>query len=94
MSKVIDILNELKLTNTRACDFISVLNGIINGDLNGNISVPLLLDVGHFIRQGSVHSVRYSDTTKTFWTLVQTLFMGRGIRFYKGLKGDGLGAAG
>ena len=82
---VIEILKRLGKVD----DFISVLKSIADGTLDVNIAMHLLLDVGGFLRQQTVYSMRYHDVTREFWTLVLKLFRGKGIRFFPGLKGEG-----
>ena len=84
------VIAALKEIN-RADDFICVLNNIANGKLTGNIALSLLLDIGQVLRQNTVHSVRYSEVSKNFWTLVQKMFHGKAIRFFSGMKGTGFG---
>merc|ERR1712082_576993 len=87
LPKVITALKEID----REKDFICILNNIANGQITGHIALHLLLDVGQFLRQQTVHSMRYSDISKNFWTLVQKICKGKGLRFFSGLKGTGLG---
>ena len=82
---VIDTMREMG----RCDDMISILKSISNGSLDHNIVFHLLLDVGKLMRQNSVYSMRYSNETKEFWTLVQKLFNGKGLRFFAGTKGEG-----
>ena len=83
--RVISVLKEMQ----RSEDFISVLESIAPKKLQGNIALHLLLDVGQFLRQDTVHSMRYSETTKEFWTLVHKMFKGKAVRFFTGEKGEG-----
>ena len=82
---VLNVMNEME----RSPDFISVLKAIADRKLQGNIALHLLLDVGQFLRQNTVYSMRYHPVTREFWTLVHKLFKGKGLRFFTGLKGEG-----
>ena len=61
---VIRVMKEIGRTE----DFIGALTNIANGKLRGNIALHLLLDVGQFLRQETLHSMRYSNISKDFWT--------------------------
>ena len=66
------------------------MRNIAAKEITGNIALHLLLDVGQFLRQQTVHAFRYKEVTKDFWTLVQKLFNGKGVRFFSGSKGAGV----
>ena len=61
---VIEILNTIEPKMERAKDFVSLLKNIQNGKLVDNIALHLLLDVGQFLRNETVNSIRYSQTTR------------------------------
>lgn len=71
-------------------DFVSVLKGIVDNTLTDNIALHLLLDVGNFYSNDSIHSIRYSEETLAFWLTVKKLFKGKGINFFRGFKAQGL----
>ena len=56
-----------------ADDFISVLN-YLSKIIEHNITHQLLLDVGIFLRQITVTTMIYDQTSKYFWLLLQKLF--------------------
>jgi hypothetical protein len=63
-------------------DFVSVLKCICEGIMTDNIAFQLLMDVGK--------NTWYTDQTLAFWVTVKKLFKGKGINFFRGLKGQGL----
>ena len=65
-SSVLEVLRNMD----HADDFISVLNSL-SKIIEHNITHHLLLDVGQFLRQISVTTMRYDQTSKYFWLLVQ-----------------------
>ena len=86
---VMDIIPEvmdIMKSEGRDEDFCAVLEGIMSGTLTQNIALHFLLDVGQFLRQPSVHSMRYSETSKKFWLAISKLFKGKGIRFFRGRR--------
>ncbi|CAG2209236.1 unnamed protein product [Mytilus edulis] len=84
-----DVIESLKSMN-RLEDFKSTLIAIVNGHLFNNIAFHLLLDVGNFFSQSTIHNTRYSEETILFWLTIQKLFKGKGINFFRGYKGQGL----
>ena len=81
-----DVVKALKDTN-RCEDVVSVLQSIASGKLGvTNISLNLLLDLGQYLNQSSSTQMRYSKATLDCWVIVQTLFKGKGIRFFSGSK--------
>ena len=80
-----DVISALKEMG-REQDFVSVLRNIADRKITRNVALHLLLDVGQFLRQETVHGMRYSEVTKDFWTLVQKMFKGKGVRFFLGIK--------
>ena len=60
----------------RTEDVIGVLKNIANGKLKDNIALP----------QSTVYIMRYNEISKDFFKL----FRGKGLRFFTGLKGEGL----
>lgn len=85
LPEVIDVLKGMGRTE----DFVSVLQSIRDETLNNNIALHLLLDIGQFLRQSTVHSMRYSKISINFWLLVQKLFKRKATRFFRGIKGQG-----
>jgi hypothetical protein len=66
----------------RCDDFISVLQSISNGKLDiRNLALRLLLDVGKFL---NCNQMRYSQTSIYFWLLIQKLFKGKVLCFFRG----------
>ena len=57
-----------------------------------NIAYHLLLDVGIILRQITVTTMRYDQTSKYFWLLVQKLFNVKDMytRSFQGNNGKGL----
>ncbi|CAG2234370.1 unnamed protein product [Mytilus edulis] len=84
-----DVIESLKSMN-RLEDFKSTLIAIVNGHLFNNIAFHLLLDVGNFFSQSTIHNTRYSEETILFWLTIQKLFKGKDIIFFRGYKGQGL----
>lgn len=79
----------------RLDDFVAVLRALNRGHLEQNIALHLLLDVGKFYSQdGGISQMRYSQDTMDFWATVSKLFKGRGINFFRGFKGQGIGDRG
>ena len=71
----------------RRVDLITIIESIVSGKLSiKNIALNLLLDLGQYLNQTSSGLMRYSKTTLDFWTIVQKLFKGKGIRFFTGEK--------
>lgn len=69
----------------RGDDFISVLDAIANGTIPPHhISLHLLLDIGNFLSANYINKVRYNAVTMDFWALVQKMFKGKAIRFFRG----------
>lgn len=77
---VVNVLNDLG----RSDDFGSVLKAIGNGQIKDNIALHLLLDIGQYLRHDSSKHMRYSKTTIDFWTLVQKIIHGKGMRILEG----------
>ena len=87
---ITEVLTLLKSIN-RDEDLIAVLYAIKNNQLSiTNIVLQLFLDIGQFLRQSTVHSMRYSPTSLQFWVTISKLFHGKAIRFFRGYKGTGL----
>ena len=85
-----DVINLLKSIG-RSEDFISVLSSLADKTLSiQNISLHLLLDIGQFLKQNTIFNMRYHKTSLDFWVIVQKLFKGKGVRFFRGLKASGL----
>ena len=83
------ISNGLKVLQSigRDQDFVAVMEALANGKLSTkNMALHLLLDVGMQLRNEQFQ-VRYSQTTLDFWLIVQKLFRGKGIRFFRGFSG-------
>ena len=55
---VVEVLRNMD----RADDFISVLDSLSKGVIEHNIALHLLLDVGKFLRQNTVTTMRYGHT--------------------------------
>jgi hypothetical protein len=58
--------------------------------MTDNIAFQLLMDVGNFYSKDTVKNTWYTDQTLAFWVTVKKLFKGKGINFFRGLKGQGL----
>ena len=70
----------------RGSDFISLLKCINEHMLQDNIAFHLVLDVAHFLTLNNVSQMRYNKTSIMFWVIVQKLFKGKGINFFRGYK--------
>ena len=80
----------LEKLGQRGQDFLSLINAVSDGRLPvDNIALHLLLDIGQFFRQKTVHSMRYSTVSLHYWLLVDKLFGDRAVRFFRGYKGIG-----
>ena len=83
-----DVLKALKAIG-RCDDFISVIESVASGKLDiRNMALHLLLDVGRFLKCQCRSNMRYSQTSLDFWLIVQKLFKGKAVRFFRGLKSD------
>ena len=83
-----DVMRVLDETG-RAEDFKTILSGIQTRALDKNIALQLLHDVGQYMRQSaasSAHSMRYNDISVKFWLLIQKLFHGKAVRFFRGVS--------
>ena len=76
--------------NNRLDDFYNLLVAIADGYLEDNIALHLILDIGQFYSYDSIHSMRYSETSLTFWATVQKNFKGKCVNFFRGHKGEGV----
>ena len=57
----------MQMLQGREDDFVQILTGIRDGpllDLEDNVALNLLLDVGKYMRQDNKTNMRYSETTK------------------------------
>ena len=81
INRVIDVIGQ----SGRRDDFISVLGALADGTLDADhISMHLLLDIVNFLSAETISSVRYSNTTLDFWSLVFKMFRGKATRFFRG----------
>ena len=76
--------------NNGVDDFYNLLAAIADGYLEDNIALHLMLDIGQFYSYDSIHSMRYSETSLTFWATVQKNFKGKCVNFFRGHKGEGV----
>ena len=76
--------------NNRLDDFYNLLAAIADGYLEDNIALHLMLEIGQFYSYDSIHSMRYSETSLTFWATVQKIFKGKCVNFFRGHKGEGV----
>lgn len=68
-------------------DFVAVLKAVADGTLSlTNMALHLFLDVGSHLRHSNPSQIRYSRTTLDFWLVVQKLFHGKGVRFFRGFS--------
>ena len=68
----------------RSEDFLSSLTAISTGRLSlDNMALHLFLDIGQLLRTPQ-NMMKYSKTSIDFWTVIQKLFKGKAIRFFKG----------
>ena len=51
-----------------------------------NMALHLLLDVGQFLNANAPSRMRYSKTSLDYWLVIQKLFKGKGVRFFRGVK--------
>jgi hypothetical protein len=80
------LIEKLK-TIGRSEDFFNVVEAIVIGKLRlENIALHLLLDIGLFLSVESSSEMRYSQTSIDFWLVVQKLFKGKGLRFFRGIR--------
>ena len=74
----------------RLNDFEHLLKASSDGLLRDNIALHLLLDLGQWYESPTIHRMRYSHETLSFWVTVQKLLKGKGIHFFRGYKADNL----
>ena len=74
----------------RLNDFKHVLKSISDGLLRDNIVFHLLLDLGQLYGSPTIHRMRYSHETLSFWVIFQKLLKGKGINFFLGYKAGNL----
>ena len=86
-------IHEMEKMN-RLDDFTSLLSVIGTGIMNSNIAFHLILDVARFYSLESIASMRYSEESMDFWLTVFKLFKRKGVNFFRGFKGEGLGGQG
>ncbi len=91
LSELIHIVIHIMDEHGRKEDFIHTLHAIKDGYILQNVAFHLLLDVGLFYSLSSVSNMRYSEQSLSFWLIVQKLFKGRGINFFRGYKAEGIG---
>lgn len=72
-------------------DFIAVDKCICSGQLIDNITLHWLFDVANFFSNPTASSMRYSQRSMAFWLTVEKLFKGKGVKIFRGYKGEGLG---
>lgn len=87
ISEAIPILQENNIIE----DFITVVKCICSGQLSDNITLNLLFDVANFFSNPTASSMRYSEKSMAFCLIVKKLFKGKGVIFFRGYKGEGLG---
>ena len=73
--------------NNRLDDFYNLLAAIADGYLEDNIALHLMLDIGQFYSYDSIHSMRYSETSLTFWATVQKKFQRKMCQFLPWAQG-------
>lgn len=82
---VVNVLRMIDETG-RGDDFVSALKSIESGTLPvNNLSLQLFLDIGKFLKSPTINTVRYSQISLNFWTLVHKLFKGKAIRLFRGV---------
>ena len=84
--EVIKVLEE----EERAEDFVAVLRKIHKRELNDNVALQLLLDIGQKLRQQNPKRIRYTDRTKKFWLAFSKLGKGKMRRFMAGGRKNGM----
>ena len=83
------------LTNIgRRDDFVSVISSLASGELSvDNMALNLLLDIGRYLSCECTKQMRYTRTSLDFWLIIQKLFKGKAIRFFRGIQSDDINFA-